>query len=97
MNAEKEKFHVLPYKTYVTVWVGLVILTVTTVSVAGRELGRWAVLIALIIASVKSGLVLNYFMHLRSERLLIFKVIIPLTLAVFIVFIGLTFSDVAFR
>lgn len=85
------------YKTYTLVWMALVILTGTTFSVAGMELGGWTVLIALAIAGTKSGLVLNYFMHLRSERLLIFKVIIPLVMAVFLVFILLTFSDLAFR
>jgi cytochrome c oxidase subunit 4 len=85
------------YKNYVLVWVTLVILTGMTLSAAGMELGRWTVLIALSIAGTKSGLVLIYFMHLRSERLLIFKVMIPLVLAVFLVFISLTFSDLAFR
>ena len=85
------------YQTYVLVWTILVILTGTTLSVAGLELGGWTVLIALTIAGTKSGLVLNYFMHLRSERLLIFRVIIPLVMAVFLVFILLTFSDLAFR
>jgi cytochrome c oxidase subunit IV len=85
------------YKNYVLVWVTLVILTGMTLSAAGMELGRWTVLIALAIAGTKSGLVLNYFMHLRSEKLLIFRVIIPLVMAVFLVFILLTFSDLAFR
>ncbi len=85
------------YKTYVRVWVALVILTGLTLSVAGMELGSWTVLIAVAIAGTKSGLVLNYFMHLKSERLAIFKVIIPLVMAVFLVFILLTFSDLAFR
>jgi cytochrome c oxidase subunit 4 len=85
------------YRTYILVWVGLVILTGMTFSVAGRNLGGWTVLIALAIAGTKSGLVLNYFMHLRSEKLLIFRVIIPLVMAVFLVFILLTFSDLAFR
>jgi caa(3)-type oxidase subunit IV len=53
--------------------------------------------IALAIAGTKSGLVLNYFMNLRSERLQIFRIMIPLVMAVFFVFIALTFSDVAFR
>ena len=79
------------------VWVALVILTGLTLSVAGQELGNWTVLIAVAIAGTKSGLVLNYFMHLKSERLAIFKVIIPLVMAVFLVFILLTFSDLAFR
>jgi cytochrome c oxidase subunit 4 len=85
------------YKTYVLVWITLVILTGVTLSAAGMELGGWTVLIALAIAGTKSGLVLNYFMHLKSEKLLIFKIIIPLVMAVFLVFILLTFSDVAFR
>jgi cytochrome c oxidase subunit 4 len=85
------------YRTYVLVWVGLVILTGTTVSLAGMGLGRLTILSVLLIAGTKSGLVLTYFMHLKSERLLIFKVIIPLVMAIFLVFILLTFSDVAFR
>ncbi len=85
------------YRTYVLVWAGLVILTGVTFGVAGMELGGWTVLISLAIAGTKSSLVLNYFMHLRSERLLVFKVIIPLVMAVFLVFVLLTFSDLAFR
>jgi cytochrome c oxidase subunit IV len=85
------------YKTYVLVWLVLVILTGTTLSLAGLEMGGWTALIALAIAGTKSGLVLNYFMHLRSERLVVFRVIIPLVMAVFLVFILLTFSDLAFR
>ena len=87
----------MKYRTYIRVWIGLIILTGTTVSVAGMPLGRWPVFIALAIAGTKSGLILNYFMHLKSERLLIFKVIIPLVMVVFLVFIILTFADVAFR
>ncbi len=93
----QEEYHGTKYGTYVRVWLGLILLTGTTASVVGRELGRWAILIALAIAGTKSGLVLTYFMHLPSERLQIFKVIIPLVLAVLLVFISLTFSDVAFR
>ncbi len=97
MKAEEE-FHVTPYRTYIIVWVGLVILTGLTYTVAVRlQAEEWAVLVALAIAGTKSGLVLSYFMHLKSERLTIFKVIIPLVMAVFLVFILLTFSDLAFR
>jgi len=85
------------YRTYILVWVGLIILTGMTLSFAGRNLGGWTVLIALAIAGTKSGLVLNYFMHLRSEKLFIFRVIIPLVMVVFLVFILLTFADLAFR
>jgi cytochrome c oxidase subunit 4 len=93
----EEEIQKARYKTYVFVWMGLVILTGVTFSVAGRELGGWTVPIALAIAGTKSGLVLSYFMHLRSEKLFIFKVIIPLVMVVFLVFILLTFADLAFR
>ncbi len=89
--------HGTRYRTYVRVWLGLLILTGATVSLAGMNLGRLAILSALLIAGVKSGLVLLYFMHLKSERLSLFKVAVPLALGVFLVFIILTFSDVAFR
>ncbi len=93
-----EGSHLIRYRTYVIVWAGLVILTGLTyaVSTTFRQAG-WAVVIALAIAGTKSGLVLSYFMHLKFERLRIFKVLIPLVLAVFLVFVLLTFSDVAFR
>ena len=93
----EEEIRKTRYKTYVLVWITLVILNGMTLSAAGMELGGWTVLIALAIAGTKSGLVLNYFMHLKSERLLIFKIIIPLVMVVFLVFILLTFSDLAFR
>jgi cytochrome c oxidase subunit 4 len=96
MNPEEE-IRKTRYTTYALVWMTLIILTGITLSAAGMELGGWTVLIALTIAGTKSGLVLNYFMRLRSERLLIFKVMIPLVLALFLVFILLTFSDLAFR
>jgi cytochrome c oxidase subunit 4 len=93
----QEEIRKTTYKTYALVWMILIILTGMTFSVAGMELGGWTVLIALAIAGTKSGLVMNYFMHLRSEKLLIFKIIIPLVTAVFLAFILLTFADVAFR
>jgi cytochrome c oxidase subunit 4 len=97
MDSE-EKIHQVKDRTYVRVWVALVLLTGVTVSMAGMNLGRMSIVAALIIAAFKSGLVLNYFMHLKyEEKLWFFRLIIPGTLALLILFIGLTFFDVAFR
>lgn len=85
------------YRTYIWIWVGLVILTGITVSMAGMSLGRSSIVIVLAIAAIKSGLVLSYFMHLKYEKGLLFKLMIPIVLAVLTIFIGLTFTDVAFR
>jgi cytochrome c oxidase subunit 4 len=85
------------YQTYILVWLGLVILTGITVSMAGMNLGLLSIVIVLSIAAIKSGLVLSYFMHLKYETGLLFKLMIPIVLAVLTIFIGLTFSDIAFR
>jgi cytochrome c oxidase subunit 4 len=85
------------YQTYILVWLGLLILTGITVSMAGMNLGRLSILIVLLIAAFKSVLVLSYFMHLKYETGLLFKLMIPIVLAVLTVFIGLTFTDIAFR
>ena len=87
----------MKYRTYVWVWVGLLILTGLTVSMAGMNLGRLSIAIVLAIAAIKSGLVLGYFMHLRYETGLLFKLMIPIVLAALTIFIGLTFTDIAFR
>jgi cytochrome c oxidase subunit 4 len=92
-----EKFHMVKYRTYILVWLGLVILTGITVSLAGMNLRHLSIFTPLLIAALKSGLVLSYFMHLRYERSLLFKLMIPIVLATLTIFIGLTFSDVAFR
>lgn len=76
----------------------LVALTGVAVSVAGMDWGRWSMASALVIAFFKSGLILNYFMHLKDEKgSSLFKWIIPGVLSILILFIGLTFLDVAFR
>ena len=87
----------MKYRTYVWVWIGLMILTGMTVSMAGMNIGRLSIVIVLAIAAMKSGLVLSYFMHLKYETGLLFKLMIPIVLAALTIFIGLTFTDIAFR
>jgi cytochrome c oxidase subunit 4 len=87
--------HVTPFEQYLLIWVGLLVLTALTVALAGIDLGRWVILTALSIASIKALLVLNVFMHLRFEHRVfrIFVVVAVVTLAIFFV---LTFFDYAF-
>ncbi len=85
-------------KIYFLVWLELLLLTGATVSIAGMNLGRWGICIALLIAGIKSGLVLSYFMHLKYEKQLrLFKWMVPGVLVLLILFIGLTFFDVVLR
>lgn len=60
-------------RTYIAVFVALMALTVVTVAVSYLHLPiTAAVVVALIIAGVKGSLVASYFMHLISERKLIY-------------------------
>jgi cytochrome c oxidase subunit IV len=88
--------HSIGYGTYIMVWLGLVALTAVTVSVAGFEFGGVTVIIALLIATVKSLLVGNYFMHIKFEKV-IFKIFIVVCIVTFLIMIILTFADLSFR
>ena len=82
-------------RTYILVFVALSALTVITVAVSYLDLNIGAaVLVALLIAGVKGSLVAGFFMHLMSERKLIYYVLL-LTLAFFIVLIFLPMGSVA--
>jgi cytochrome c oxidase subunit 4 len=83
--------------TYVIVWAALIILTGLTVTAASLNVGRPGIMICLVIAVVKSTIVLLYFMHLRYEKRLLIKLFIPIALAVLAIFIGLTYTDVMAR
>jgi cytochrome c oxidase subunit 4 len=63
-------------RTYIFVFVTLMALTIITVAISRLHLPvHAAVTVALIVASVKAGLVASYFMHLISERKLIYWVL----------------------
>ncbi|HUI65883.1 MAG TPA: cytochrome C oxidase subunit IV family protein [Bacteroidota bacterium] len=64
-------------RTYIAVFVALLALTLITVSVSYLHLSIVpAVIVALFIAVVKGSLVGSYFMHLISERKLIYAVLL---------------------
>lgn len=76
-------------RTYIAVFVALLTLTVITVAVAYLHLSIVpAVLVALFIASIKGGLVASYFMHLISERRLVYITLV-LTVIFFAALIAL--------
>lgn len=73
MSVEEVKKHV---RTYMMVFGALLILTGVTVGVFYLELSlAAAVVVALIVASVKGTLVACYFMHLLSERAMLFWIL----------------------
>ena len=63
-------------RKYLVVFFALACLTVITVAISNLRLqSNEAIAIALIIASIKAFLVAGYFMHLLSERKLIYAVL----------------------
>ena len=68
-------------KIYIAVFVALAVLTAVTVTVGYLHLPlREAILVALFIATIKAGLVAAFFMHLASEKKIIYSILL---LAVF--------------
>ncbi len=76
-------------RIYITVFVALMVLTIVTVTVSRFHLPvPIAVTVALIVAIIKGSLVACYFMHLISEKKLIYAVL-GLTAAFFLALLAL--------
>ena len=64
-------------RIYITVFVALMVLTIITVAIARVHLPLpIAVTAALLVATIKGSLVACYFMHLISEKRLIYAVLV---------------------
>ena len=84
------------YRTYIIVWILLLILTGLTLGVSYLHLGIMNVAVALLIASLKAALVALYFMHLRFENRLVWAfATVPLFFLALII-LG-TLADTMFR
>lgn len=60
--------HIVPLSTYVGVFVALLILTALTTGMAWVDMGRWNVVVALVIAVCKATLVVLFFMHAKYNK-----------------------------
>tara|TARA_B100000959_G_C14843291_1_gene566994 strand:- start:347 stop:715 length:369 start_codon:yes stop_codon:yes gene_type:complete len=91
-----DKHHIISIKTYLMVFISLLLLTVLTVLASMIDFGSFNIVLALLIASFKSSLVLLFFMHLYYDNKinLIFILGSVLFLALFI---GITMLDVTKR
>ena len=64
-------------KVYVMVFVALLALTIITVTISYLHLGiAAAIIVALLIATMKGSLVASYFMHLISEKKVVYLALI---------------------
>jgi cytochrome c oxidase subunit IV len=83
--------------TYAAIWLALLLLLAATIAVAKlRVLAQFSVLGSLAIATLKAGLVLAFFMHLKYEGGFI-RGMLALALSALAILIGMTFVDVWYR
>ena len=96
MEEEAPAIKMVSNKTYIIVWLCLLALTVTTVAVAKLHLVKYAIIPAIAIATMKAGLVVNFFMHLKEEHWVL-KVMLFVALFALTLIILLTFADTWYR
>lgn len=76
-------------RTYLIVFASLLVLTIVTVGISYLHLPVLpAIGLALLVALIKGSLVACYFMHLISERRLIYAVLLLTVLFFFFVLLG---------
>jgi cytochrome c oxidase subunit IV len=79
-TTENGKNNIIPYKTFLFVLVGLIALTLTSVTLTQISLGALTVTIALVIAAIKSSFVLRIFMHLKFENKMFSRAVVGVIL-----------------
>ncbi|HVA94021.1 MAG TPA: cytochrome C oxidase subunit IV family protein [Candidatus Dormibacteraeota bacterium] len=84
--------HVVPQKTYVMVFLSLLVLTALTTGVAFIDLGPFNTVAALAIAFCKMSLVVYFFMHLRQSKGLV-RIVALAGFFWFALLMGLTLND----
>ena len=67
--------HIVPRKTYFSVFIALLVFTAMTVFAANQDFGRMNDVVAMTIAVTKMMLVLLFFMHVRYSSRLIWVIV----------------------
>ena|ERR1051325_10682014 len=92
MTPHGQEHHIDSAKTYIFVFLGLIIATILTTAVAFVDLGPFSVVVALAIAVCKMLLVALFFMHVRHSTKLT-KLVLTGALLWLLILIGFTLAD----
>ena len=88
--------HIGSNQSYIGIFLALIFLTFMTVKVSYYDFGSANIIIAMLIATMKAGLVATFFMHLRHDSL--FNTLAFLAAFLFLgIFILLTYDDIGRR
>lgn len=86
------KDHIVPVRTYVAIFLALIVLTWVTTAIAFVDLGPFNVYVALTIAVIKATLVVLFFMHVKySER--VTKIYVAAGFFWLVIMIGMVLID----
>ena len=88
--------HIVKYKTYVYVLIALLFMTFLSVAVTEIELGTFTVTTALLLASIKSVMVLLIFMHLKFDKKF-YGIMVASVFLLLACVIVITFMDYLYR
>jgi len=92
----ENKEHIITYKTYLIILFALISLTLISVGLTRIEFNEYTLAVALILASIKSSLVLIYFMHLKFEHN-VYKFMMIGVIMLIITVLAITFLDYSYR
>jgi cytochrome c oxidase subunit 4 len=95
-HTEHSSTHIVPVSTYLFVFLALVVGTIVTWQVALIDLGRFNIVVALIIAVCKASLVVLFFMHVKYSPKLT-KLVVISGIFWLIILLTMTESDLLTR
>jgi cytochrome c oxidase subunit IV len=89
--------HIVSARTYIAIWLALLVLTGITAGIAFIDLGPFNTIVALVIATFKALLVALVFMHVKytSERLT--KVVLGAAIFFLLLLLSLSLADYTTR
>ena len=93
---EHNDHHIVSYKTYIYILLTLIALTFISIGVTSIELEALTVTVALLLATIKTCIVLWYFMHLKFDQK-IYLIMVIGVIVIFIVVILITLIDYIYR
>jgi len=88
--------HIVSDKKNILIWIDLLILTFVTIEIAQFDFKALTVIIALMVATIKTILVGYYFMHLKFENKF-FRTMVFICLFVLIAVLAFLFIDYSYR
>ena len=91
---DQHHHHIIPLSTYLKVFAILIALTVVTVAASRIDFGAMNAVIAFAIASVKAGLVLAYFMHLKYDNMMNRVIIASGVFFLLVLYMFVTIDDI---